>query len=254
MTVVATVGTTHPLAFAGLTFAMLALAAEGIRPVCVVAGVTAQDGEHVLASVPIEPAAIRAQFDALHAANVAAFHVGALLSPDAVRAVAGGLAAYPNVPIVVDPVFATSGGEALADDATRTALRDSLFARATLITPNLDEASALLGRSITNVDDIHGAATELLAFGPRAVLLKGGHLTGDPIDVLAEPAGTREFRAPRISGTLRGTGDLLAATIAAQLARGTSLPTAIEHARERVRKAIAAGVTFAGTRVARPHM
>jgi hydroxymethylpyrimidine/phosphomethylpyrimidine kinase len=250
VTVVATVGTTHPLAFAGLTFALLALAADGVRPVCVVAGVTAQDAEHVLASAPIDPATIRAQFDALRAASVAAFHVGALVAVDAVRAVAEGLGAYPHVPVVVDPVLATSGGDALADDATRTALRDTLFARATLITPNLDEASALLGRSITQVDDMREAANELLAFGPRAVLLKGGHLTGDAIDVLAEPAGTREFRAPRIAATLRGTGDLLAATIAAQLARGTPLPAAIEHARARVRKAIAAGVAFAGTRVA----
>jgi hydroxymethylpyrimidine/phosphomethylpyrimidine kinase len=229
---------------------MLALAAEGVRPVCIVAGVTAQDADRVLASAPIEPSAIRAQFDALRAANVGAFHVGALLTPDTVYAVAEGLAAYPNVPAVVDPVFATSGGDTLADDATRTALRDTLFARATLIMPNLDEASALLARTITDVEKMRGAANELLAFGPQAVLLKGGHLMGDAVDVFAERAGTHEFRAPRIAGTLRGTGDLLAAATAAQLARGTTLPQAIERARDRVRKAIAAGIAFAGTRVA----
>lgn len=250
MTVVATVGTTHPLAFAGLTFAMLALAAEGVRPVCIVTGVTAQNADAVLASTPMDAAMIRAQFDALRAANVGAFHVGALLSADAVHAVAEGLATYPNVPVVVDPVFATSTGETLADDATRMALREALFARATLITPNLDEASALLARTIADVEEMRSAASELLTSGARAVLLKGGHLTGDAVDVLAEPAGTHEFRAPRLSGTLRGTGDLLAATIAAQLARGTTLAEAIEHARDRVHRAIAAGIQFAGTRVA----
>jgi hydroxymethylpyrimidine/phosphomethylpyrimidine kinase len=250
MTVVATVGTTHPLAFAGLTFAMLALAADAVRPVCVIAGVTAQDADHVRASVAIGAAAIGAQFDALHTAHVDAFHVGALVSADAVRAVAVGLASYPGVPVVVDPVLAASGGDVLADDATRIALRETLFARATLVTPNLPEAGALLGRTIADVGAMHGAASALLAFGPGAVLVKGGHLAGDAVDVLADANGTREFRSPRIDGTLRGTGDLLAVTIAASLARGAGLDDAIERARRRVRDAIVRGVAFAGARVA----
>jgi hydroxymethylpyrimidine/phosphomethylpyrimidine kinase len=250
VTVVATVGTTHPLSFAGLTFAMAALAADAVRPVCVVAGVTAQDADHVRATVALDGATIRAQFDALRAANVGAFHVGALVSSGAVHAVAGALAAFPNVPVVIDPVLAASGGDALADDATRDALCDALFARATLITPNLDEARAFLGRDVAGVDAMHGAATALLAFGPSAVLIKGGHLTGDAVDVLADASGTREFRSPRIAGTLRGTGDLLAVTIAAHLARGERLDEAIERARDRVRAMIVRGVPFAGARVA----
>ena len=250
MTVVATVGTTHPLAFAGLTFAMLALAADGVRPVCVIAGVTAQDADRVRASVAVDAGTIQAQFDALRAAGVRAFHVGALVSADSVRAVAAGLASYPNVPVVVDPVLAASGGDVLAGDAVQAALRDTLFARASLITPNLDEASALLGRTIAGVNAMHDAATALLAFGASAVLVKGGHLTGDAIDVLADAGGTREFRAPRVDGVLRGTGDLLAVTIAAALARGASLGESIERARARVGDAIFDGVPFAGARVA----
>jgi len=250
VTVVATVGSTHPLGFAGLTFAMLALSADAVRAVCVVAGVTAQDARHVRASVAIDAPTIRAQFDALHDANVGAFHVGALVSAEAVRAVADALASYPNVPVVVDPVLAASGGDALAGDATRVALRDTLFARATLVTPNLDEAGAFLGREITGVDAMRAAARELLAFGASAVLVKGGHLTGDAVDVLARAGGTRDFSSPRIDGTLRGTGDLLAATIAAGLARGMTLEDAIERARRRVRDAILHGVPFAGSRVA----
>jgi hydroxymethylpyrimidine/phosphomethylpyrimidine kinase len=90
----------------------------------------------------------------------------------------------------------------------------------------------------------------LLSSGARAVLVKGGHLVGDAIDVLATADGTREFRAPRLAETLRGTGDLLAVTVAANLARGAQLSDAIERARLRVRNAIANGVPFAGTRVA----
>jgi hydroxymethylpyrimidine kinase/phosphomethylpyrimidine kinase len=249
LTVVATVGTTHPLAFAGLAFAVLALAHEGVRPVCVVAGVSAQDASHVRARVTIDSAVIRAQFDALRDAQVDAFHVGALLSADAVLAVVEALADFPGVPVVVDPVLAATGGDALGDDATRLALRDALFPRATLVTPNLDEASAFLGRAIGDVRAMRTAANELVACGAQAALVKGGHLAGDAIDVLADGRQTREFVSPRIDADVRGTGDLLATSIAASLARGATVAEAIEHARRRVREALACGVPFAGTRV-----
>ncbi len=250
MTVVATVGTTHPLAFAGLGFALLALADDGVRPVCVVAGVTAQDAANVRARSAIDARTIRAQFDAIRSANPGAFHIGALLSAESVRAVAESLATFPGVPVVVDPVLAASGGDALADDATRDALRELLFPRATLATPNLHEASALLGRTIDDVASMREAAVALRGFGASAVLVKGGHLDGEPVDVLAEADATCELPSSRVEGALRGTGDLLAVTIAACLARGATLPEAIEHARRRVREAIAAGVAFAGARVA----
>jgi len=250
MTVVATVGTTHPLAFAGLIFAALALADDGVRPVCVVAGVTAQDADHVTARAAVDAMTIRAQFDALRNADVGAFHVGALLSADAVRAVAAGLAAYPHVPAVVDPVIAATGGGELADDATRAALRDVLVPRATLVTPNLEEASALLGKRIDDLGAMHEAAAQLVILGARSALIKGGHLTGDPIDVYADANSTSTFTSTRVEGTLRGTGDLLAVTIAACLARGAPIREAIEHARRRVREAIARGIPFANTTVA----
>lgn len=250
MTVVATVGTTHPLAFAGLTFAMLALADDAARPVGVVAGVTAQDASRLIARAPLDPAAIRAQFDALRDAGVEAFHVGALLSAESVHAVAESLDAFPGVPVVVDPVLAITPGDRLADEATLSAIRERLVPRATLITPNLDEAGALLERPVGDVASMRDAATALLARGARAVLIKGGHLAGEPTDVLADEHGMRELPANRVGGELRGTGDLLAVTIATCLARGARLHEAVEHGRRRVHEAIACGVPFAGTRVA----
>jgi hydroxymethylpyrimidine/phosphomethylpyrimidine kinase len=250
VTVVATVGTTHPLAFAGLAFAALVLAEDGARPVCIVAGVTAQDGTHVLAGAAIDPALIAAQFTALRDAEVGAFHVGALLSADAVRAVAEGLARFPGIPVVVDPVFAATGGDALADAAARRAVRELLVPCATIVTPNLDEAAALFEREVTSVAQMHEAARDALALGARTALVKGGHLADGAIDVFADAQGTRELSAPRIAASLRGTGDLLAASIAARLATGVPIAEAVQRARGRVRDAIAAGVTFAGTRVA----
>ena len=249
MTVVATIGTTHPLAFAGLTFAVLALEHEGVHPVCVVAGVSAQDAHRVRARATIDPAVIRAQFDALHDVTIDAFHVGALLSAQAVLAVAAALDDFAGAPVVVDPVLAAGGGDALGDDATRDALRDALFPRAALVTPNLHEASAFVGRPVRDVAAMREAANELVGFGAQAVLVKGGHLGGDAIDVLADGQVTREFAAPRIDTDVRGTGDLLATSIAASLANGATVAEAIEHARQRVRTALACGVPFAGTRV-----
>lgn len=253
MTVVATIGTTHPLAFAGLAFAVLALAADGVRPVCVVAGVTAQDAAHVTARFPIDASTIAAQFDALRTANVDAFHVGALLSAESVHAVAAALRAFPDAPIVIDPVLAATGGDPLGDAATRTALRETLIPLATLVTPNLGEAGALLGTTIADIDAMRAAALGFLAFGAHAVLIKGGHLAGDPTDVYADANGVRVLQSHRVAGTLRGTGDLLAVTIAACLARGAPLTEAIEHARHRVREAIARATPFAGTNCADLH-
>jgi hydroxymethylpyrimidine/phosphomethylpyrimidine kinase len=250
MTVVATVGTTHPLAFAGVTFAMLALADDAVRPVAVIAGVTAQDASHVTARIPLDAATIRAQFEALHAAGVQAIHIGALLSAESVHAVAESLPAFPGVPVVVDPVLAISPGDILGDQPTRIALRDILIPRATLVTPNLDEATALLGHPITDVASMHEAATSFRALGARAALVKGGHLPGDPIDVLAAEHGTQQLVSNRVDKQLRGTGDLLAVTIATCLARGANVSEAVEHARRRVHEAIARGVPFANTRVA----
>ena len=249
--VVATVGTTHPLAFAGLPHALLALADEGVRPVCVVAGVSAQDAVHVLARAPVDPATIAAQFAALEAAGVGAFHVGALLAEPSVRAVADGLATFAEVPVVVDPVLAASGGEPLADDPTRLALRDLLLPRATLLTPNLAEAGALLGRPVEDLAGMREAARALIAFGARSVLVKGGHLDGDPVDVFADEWSVRELRAARLPGSLRGTGDLLAVSAAAALARGATTLQAVEYGRARVRTALAEAQPFAGTFVRR---
>ncbi len=250
MTVIATVGTTHPLAFAGLAFAALAIADDGARPVCVVAGVTAQDAGRVTARTALDAATIGAQFAALRGANVEAFHVGALLSGEAVRAVAAGLASYPAIPAVIDPVLAATNGDALADEAAQTALREALIPRATIVTPNLHEAGALLDRSVDDVPSMREAARAFVALGAKAALVKGGHLQGEPTDVLADGDRVTELPSRRVDGTVRGGGDLLAVTIATRLARGASLPEAIEHARRRVREAIAGAIPFANARTA----
>ena len=97
---------------------------------------------------------------------------------------------------------------------------------------------------------MHEAASAFVGLGANAALVKGGHLAGDAVDVLADVHGVREYVSPRVAGTMRGTGDLLAVTIASCLAYGAPLSEAVERARRRVREAIARSTQFAGTRVA----
>jgi hydroxymethylpyrimidine/phosphomethylpyrimidine kinase len=248
--VVAAVGTTHPYLAAGLLLDLAAIRALGARPVAVVAGVSAQDAGRVLARSPVEAATIAAQFEALDGTAIGAFSVGALLDADSARAVAAGLARYPGVPVICDPVIAASGGDRLADDATIAALRADLFGRCTLLTPNLAEAALLTGTAIADLPAMHAALPALLALGSAAVLLKGGHLTGEACDLFADGSNVREMRAPRIPLELRGTGSLLATAIAVRCAFGDSLPLAIGVARAFVRARIERGESFAGMRIA----
>ena len=249
MPVVAAIGTTHPFATTGLLVELTALRELGVRPVAIVAGVSAQDAAHVYARQPLDPATIARQFAALDTAEIDACSVGALLDAATVRAVAAGVTAL-GVPVICDPVVAASGGDRLADDATVAALRDALFPACALIAPNLAEAGRLTGMTVRTLADVHAALAPLLAFGSRAVLVTGGHLAGDPCDVFTDGTRVIELRAPRLPGTLRGTGTLLTTAIAAQLARGDDLDAAIDAARDFVRARIAGGVPFAGMRVA----
>lgn len=248
--VVAAVGTTHPLAAAGLLLDLTAIRALGAQPVAVVAGVSAQDALRVLARAPVDASTIAAQFDALAGVPVGAFCVGALLDAASVQAVAAGLGRFPGVPVICDPVIAASGGDRLADDATVAALRAVLFPRCTLLTPNLAEAELLTGAAVGDLAAMRAALPALLGLGPAAVLLKGGHLAGDACDLLAERSGIRELRATRIPHDLRGTGSLLASAIAVRCAFGDALPAAVERARAFVRERIERGAELGGMRIA----
>jgi hydroxymethylpyrimidine/phosphomethylpyrimidine kinase len=248
--VVATVGTTHPYAAAGLLLDVAAIRALGAQPVAIVAGVSAQNAGRVLAREPVAATTIAAQFDALAGVHIDAFCVGALLDAASVHAVAAGLGRYPGVPVICDPVIAASGGDRLAGDATIVAMRAVLFARCTLLTPNLAEAALLTGAAIGDVPAMHAALPALLALGTAAVLLKGGHLAGDACDLFADGRDVRELRASRIPLELRGTGSLLAAAIAVRCAFGDPLLDAIDVARAFVRERIKRGGSFAGMRIA----
>ena len=146
----------------------------------------------------------------------------------------------PEVPWVVDPVMMAKGGHPLLESDAVEAMRKVLVPKAFLITPNLPEASTLVGRDILSLEDMWAAADDLMALGAQSVLLKGGHLEDGPvIDMLISESGLEEFESPRIETShTHGTGCTLASAIATGLANGLDLRSAVLTGRAYVHTAI----------------
>ncbi|MES1258134.1 MAG: bifunctional hydroxymethylpyrimidine kinase/phosphomethylpyrimidine kinase [Acidobacteriota bacterium] len=170
----------------------------------------------------------------------AAAKTGALGSAEVVRAVADALRqAARRFPLVVDPVMISKHGARLIDEAARLALRDLLLPQATLVTPNLQEAAELAEMPVENVSQMREAALRIAAFGPAAVLVKGGHLEGEALDVLYSGGRFTEFPAPRFETRhTHGTGCTYSAAITAFLARGADLEDAVRAAKAFIGEAI----------------
>ena len=248
--VVASIGTTHPWNIAGLGLDLLVARDFNVRAMTVVAAVSAQDEHGLHALEAVSPAMLDAQLAALPMQEVAALRVGALCGIRAVERVADFLAAHANVPAVVDPVCGATLGGAFLDDAAFAALRDRLATQpSAILTPNVDEATRLLGSAVTGATQADAAQT-LRERGARAVLLKGGHLEGDAVDVLADEDGVHVFEGARLKGSMRGTGCVLAMALACELARGAALRASVQTARAFVRTKIETAHPFHGLRAA----
>ena len=214
-----------------------------------VTALTAQDTCGVHGTHPVPPAFVRAQIACvLEDIGADAVKTGMLANADIVAEVATILAVHPGLPFVLDPVMVAKGGASLLDRDAVDAVRERLMPRASLVTPNVPEAEALTGRRIVSVDDLEPAARALLAMGPRAVLLKGGHLDGEHVtDLLVTAGSVQRFVAPRTNTRhTHGTGCTLASGVAAGLALGKDLPDAVAHAHAYVQRAIEAAPGFGG--------
>ena len=241
--VVCSIGSTHPWNAAGTGLDIAVLREHGVRPVSVIAGVTAQGPHGMTAQLPLPASLIWAQVDALEEAHIDAFRVGALLEAGAVAGVAQILARHPRIPAIVDPVFVSSDGGIFADGSAIEVYRDRLLPVSTLLTPNLEEAAVLSGLAVHDADSMIAAAEALGSRGARAVLVKGGHLAGAPVDVLWHEGTVTVYRDERIAGDMRGTGCVLAAAIAANIAKGNALAESVARARIYLRGKLAAAET-----------
>jgi len=235
---------------AGIQADLKTFAALGCFGMSAITAITAQNTLGVTGVHAIPADMVAAQIDAVAGdIGVDAAKTGMLGTAAIVEAVAGAVDRHGIRKLVVDPVMISTSGATLSDDATSQAMVQLLFPRAMLVTPNLPEASYLLGRRIARRAEMEHAAADLLALGCRAVLLKGGHLEDDGPgatgldDLLMLADGTvRVFTHPRIdTPNLHGTGCTLAAAIASGLARGDALPDAVSAALDYVAQAIASG-------------
>jgi hydroxymethylpyrimidine/phosphomethylpyrimidine kinase len=238
--IVISIGTSHPWNVAGIGRDLVVGTELGARVFTATAAVSAQDGRGVVTIHSVPPDVFAAELGALPWDSAGAARVGALPTLAAVRAVAAVLRSHPWLPAVVDPAFTASRGGELVDSAARYGLRDEVATLPNVIlTPNLAEAEMLLATDALGRDSIAKAATALRARGSLAVLLKGGHLNGEPADALATADGVQIFTESRITGQMHGTGCTLAMALACELARGTPLTDAVRGARAYVRDQIA---------------
>ena len=219
-----------------------ALGAHGMSAITVV---TAQNSLGVQGAWPLPAAAVEAQFRAcVDDIGVDAVKTGMLGGPELVRTVAGLINTLNElVPVVVDPVAISKHGDTLLTSDARAALLGEILPRTTVLTPNLDEATWLVGTPVTDREAMRTAARKLLTYGPRWILLKGGHLTDDAAaDLLTDGVAEHWLVAPRIPNPhTHGTGCTYASAVATHLAQGHNVPTAVAAAKTYVTQAIAAG-------------
>lgn len=225
---------------AGIQADLRTFAAHGLHGTSAVTAVTAQNSVAVTAYVALDPAMVAAQIDAVASdMTVAAAKTGMLATAGIVDAVAAAVRRHHLPFLVVDPVMVAKSGDRLLDPAAEQAYV-RLFPLATVLTPNLPEAQALLGRPVRTLADMRAAARDLRARGPQVVVVKGGHLeAGDAVDVFCDATRLVELAAPRIAtANTHGTGCTYSAAIAARLALGHEPLEAVRGAKEYLTEAI----------------
>jgi hydroxymethylpyrimidine/phosphomethylpyrimidine kinase len=228
---------------AGIQADLKTFAALGVYGASAITALTAQNTTGVSGIHPVPPEFLRAQIDAVFSdLEVGAVKIGMVAQLASIDAIAEALTRWSPRHVVLDPVMvATSGDRLLAADAVE-ALRTKLIPLASIITPNLPEAAALLNEPVAASESvIESQGQRLLALGCPAVLIKGGHGQGsDSVDYLVRAGGTLALRAPRVmTGNTHGTGCSLSSAIAAELAKGAALETALRNAKTFVSAAIA---------------
>ncbi len=229
---------------AGIQADLKTFAALGVYGASVITALTAQNTQGVAAIHDVPADFITAQIDAVFSdLDIAAVKIGMLSQAVVIETVAGELRGRKARNIVLDPVMvATSGDRLLAEDAI-AALRKSLIPMALVVTPNMHEAAALTAGPLARSEqEMERQGREILALGPRWVLIKGGHGSGDDsVDLLIGEGDVVRLIAPRIATkNTHGTGCTLSSAIAAGLAKGSDLITAAREAKDYVTAAIAA--------------
>ncbi len=236
MKTVLTIAGSDPTGGAGIQMDLRTFHRFGLYGLSVITAVTVQNLEGVHRVYPLPVDAVEGQLDRiLSTLRPAAVKTGMLATGEIVEAVAAQLDAYQVQNLVVDPLLISKNGVPLLDRAAWEFLKLKLIPLAKVITPNIFEASVLSGISIRTVDDMREAARLLFGLGPKSVVIKGGHLKGQPVDILYDGRRFVEFTAPRVKlGTVHGTGCAFSAALAAGLAHGLTLKKSVAGAKRSI--------------------
>ncbi len=218
----------------------------GFRGAGILTSVTAQNAAEMKKAFHLPPEMVMGQYEALAGGTrLGGIKTGMTGTLENLTAAARILAANPSIPRVVDPVLKSSSEAVLLEKKAVPRLLELIEGRASLITPNLDEASALTGLPIRTVDDMKEAAQRIHRSGLVPCLVKGGHLRGEAVDVLFDGRAFAVFRHERLGKKVHGTGCFLSAAILGYLAGGRGLEEACRRAirltAQAIRKAVPAG-------------
>lgn len=230
---------------AGIEADLKTFTALGVYGMAALTSVTAQNTVGVAGIHDLPPAFVAEQIDAVAKdIGVDAAKTGMLSNVGIVEAVAAAIGRNGISKLVVDPVMVSKSGAPLLQDDARNALKTLLLPIATVVTPNIPETEALVGKPVESVADIQRAAERIHEFGPRYVLVKGGHLrAGQAMDYLFDGEHFQVFSAPWIdTKNTHGTGCTYSAAIAVYLARGLEIRTAVRRAKRYVTEAIRQGL------------
>lgn len=216
----------------------------GVYGLSVITSATVQNTAGVWALHPLPARFVARQIDTIFTdIEIQAVKTGMLHRASIVKAVCQELKRYKVQNLVVDPVMTATGGTALLDPQGVELLRADLLPLAKVVTPNLFEAQILMGKEpVRTVDGMKRAAERLWKLGPQFVLVKGGHLEEQAVDVLFDGSRFWEFRAERIPPGAHGTGCVFSAAITASLAQGRDVPDAVQRAKQFITQAIASSI------------
>ncbi len=245
---VLTIAGSDPSGGAGIQADARTMTVIGVFAMSALAALTAQNTLGITGIHPVPPDFLALQLETvLSDMGVDAAKTGMLATAGHIAVVRRMIDRFAVPNVVVDPVMVSKSGHSLLEPQAVEALVRELLPAATVVTPNIPEASILVGRPITTLDDMRAAAGEIGRRGARAVVVKGGHRAQAPDDVLWIDGETTVLTGERVPvGPVHGTGCTFSAAIASYLALGQTIPEAVKHAKGFVTKAIAAAVPLGG--------
>jgi hydroxymethylpyrimidine/phosphomethylpyrimidine kinase len=228
---------------AGIQADLKTFAALGVYGMSVITAVTAQNTQGVYQVAELEPGMVKAQIDAVFSdIRVDAVKIGMVSNADIIGQIAVSLREWRATNIVIDPVMVSKSRHRLLSPEAIEALKDELFPLAAIVTPNLPEAAELVGHEVVGEPGMEDAARKIHALGSGSVLVKGGHLEGEAVDLLFDGTRVIRFSNPRLNNNnTHGTGCTLSSAIAAHIAQGCELEQAVAKAKEYLTGAIENG-------------